>query len=145
MKTKHRTKDLDQIYNDKQPENINRCINEATKIDEDKPALGQNFCMPCDKYFCDEKALQAHLKQKPHKRRMKALETEPHSQEIADWAAGVASRKRNREMISSVPHKKKATYDDAQVSMAYSEAPNRGEPNLEQTEDEYEQSYLAVD
>nr|CDS30163.2 zinc finger C2H2 type [Hymenolepis microstoma] len=111
-----------------------RCIKEATKIDEDKPALGQYFCLPCDKYFCDEKALQTHLKQKPHKRRLKALETEPHSQEIADWAAGVGSRKRKRETTPSIAHKLRALCEDPQIA----ESLNRGEISLDE-------SYLAVD
>ncbi|VDL57643.1 unnamed protein product [Hymenolepis diminuta] len=147
MKIKYRTRDLDQIYEDKQPENINRRIEEATKIDEDKPALGQNYCLPCDKYFCEEKALQAHLKQKPHKRRLKALETEPHSQQIADWAAGVGPRKRKREETPT--RSDKIVLEDPQHSTVRV-GPRKGREmhplDLEQMDTVHEeQSYLAVD
>ncbi|KAM3187682.1 hypothetical protein ACTXT7_001795 [Hymenolepis weldensis] len=141
MKIKYRTRDLDQIYKDKQPENINRRIKEATEIDEDKPALGQNYCLPCDKYFCEEKALQAHLKQKPHKRRLKALETEPHSQQIADWAAGVGPRKRKREETPTRPDKMEVVPEDPQHS---TKRRGTNPPGLEQIETVHEeQSYLA--
>ncbi|EUB65058.1 putative zinc finger protein [Echinococcus granulosus] len=93
LKTKYRKRDLDQIYEDLKPENASKRLREATEIDEEKPALGQHYCLSCGKYFCDKSALETHTKGKPHKRRMRNLESEPHCQEIADWAAGVGSRK----------------------------------------------------
>lgn len=43
------------------------------------------------RYFIDDKALKAHFKTKPHKRRIKALETEPYTQDEANRAAGMGS------------------------------------------------------
>lgn len=80
LKTRNRKRDIDQIYEDSKPENTSKKVQEATVLDEDKPALGQYYCLPCDKYFCDGSTLEVHKKQKPHKRRLKALEEEPHSQ-----------------------------------------------------------------
>ncbi|CDS40210.1 zinc finger C2H2 type [Echinococcus multilocularis] len=93
LKTKYRKRDLDQVYEDLKPENASKRLREATEIDEEKPALGQHYCLSCGKYFCNMSALETHKKGKPHKRRMRNLESEPHCQEIADWAAGVGSRK----------------------------------------------------
>uniref|UniRef100_A0A183TCQ8 C2H2-type domain-containing protein n=1 Tax=Schistocephalus solidus TaxID=70667 RepID=A0A183TCQ8_SCHSO len=52
--------------------------------------------LPCNLYFCNESALIDHRRRKPHKRRLKALQEEPHKQEDADWAAGVFPNKRLR-------------------------------------------------
>ncbi|KAL7062561.1 hypothetical protein AAHC03_01503 [Spirometra sp. Aus1] len=96
LKTKNRRRDMDQICADKLPNNIDKRIAEATQPDEDKPALGQYFCLTCDLYFCNASALSDHQRRKPHKRRLKALQEEPHTQEDADWAAGVFPTKRFR-------------------------------------------------
>ncbi|VDM33220.1 unnamed protein product [Hydatigera taeniaeformis] len=88
LKLKYRRRDLDQIYEDQKPENISKRLRVATEIDEEKPALGQIYCLSCDKYFCDVPSLKAHEKGKPHKRRVKDLSVEPHTQDVADWAAG---------------------------------------------------------
>ncbi|KAL5961875.1 hypothetical protein TSMEX_010188 [Taenia solium] len=93
LKVKYRRRDLDQIHEDLKPENVSKRLRMATEIDAEKPALGQHYCLPCDKYFCNRLALEAHEKEKPHKRRMRSLKTEPHSQDIADWAAGVGPHK----------------------------------------------------
>ncbi|VDD84570.1 unnamed protein product [Mesocestoides corti] len=73
LKSKYRQSDIDQIFENKKPENVAKYLQEATKVDEDKPALGQHYCLPCDKYFCSAGALEVHNKQKPHKRRLKIL------------------------------------------------------------------------
>ncbi|VDQ08220.1 unnamed protein product [Trichobilharzia regenti] len=55
-------------------------MNEAMEPDEDRPGLGQFFCIFCDKYFIDQETLDLHKKQKPHKRRLKSLNEPPHTQ-----------------------------------------------------------------
>lgn len=69
QKTKRRTKDVDQIYTEMEPQNIERTKREATKWDEDKPGLGQFYCISCAKYFINSDAMDAHVKTKPHKKR----------------------------------------------------------------------------
>ncbi|CAH8855862.1 unnamed protein product [Trichobilharzia szidati] len=88
-KTKNRTRDIDQISTDLKEENITKRLNEAMEPDEDRPGLGQFFCIFCDKYFIDQETLDLHKKQKPHKRRLKSLNEPPHTQEDADYAAGI--------------------------------------------------------
>lgn len=80
LKVKYRQRDLDQIHEDLRPGNIHKRLRMATEIDTERPALGQHYCLPCDKYFCDKPALEAHEKGKPHKRRVRSLRLEPHSQ-----------------------------------------------------------------
>nr|CAX74212.1 Bud site selection protein 20 [Schistosoma japonicum] len=88
-KVKNRTRDIDQISNDLKEENVAKRVNEATELDEDKPGLGQFFCIFCDKYFIDQITLDLHKKQKPHKRRLKSLDEPVHTQDDADYAAGI--------------------------------------------------------
>ncbi|CAH8582874.1 unnamed protein product [Schistosoma bovis] len=88
-KVKNRTRDIDQISSDLKEENFAKRVIEATEPDEDKPGLGQFFCIFCDKYFIDQITLDLHKKQKPHKRRLKSLDEPPHTQEDADLAAGI--------------------------------------------------------
>ena len=86
-KTKRRTRDLDQIYDDlASKENIQRLLNQP--LDETKPGLGQHYCIHCAKYFETRAALRTHLKSKVHKRRVKDLKGVPYTQEVADAAAG---------------------------------------------------------
>ncbi|CAL1527197.1 unnamed protein product [Lymnaea stagnalis] len=86
-RTRHRTRDLDQIHGDlKSPDSLLK-----QEVDLDKPGAAQFYCLTCAKYFINDKALTDHFKSKPHKRRMKALETEPYTQEEADRAGGMGS------------------------------------------------------
>ena len=43
------------------------------------------------RYFIDQDAMKRHFKTKVHKRRLKALETEPHSIEESERAAGIGN------------------------------------------------------
>lgn len=86
-RTKRRTRDLDLIHDDmKSPDSL---LNQA--VDLDKPGAAQFYCLTCSKYCIDQRALSDHFKSKPHKRRLKALEVEPYTQEEADRAAGMGS------------------------------------------------------
>jgi len=90
-RTKRRTKDLDQIDQDIQPENAEKLVNQD--VDLDKPGSAQFYCIHCARYFINDPALQDHFKTKVHKRRLKALELEPYSIEESERAAGLGSFK----------------------------------------------------
>lgn len=66
--TKRRRRDIDQVQDDLRKEE-----EKGKKIefehDEDLPGLGQFYCTPCARHFCDEKTLLDHEKSKVHKRR----------------------------------------------------------------------------
>merc|ERR1712098_539165 len=61
------------------------------EVDYDKTGLGQFYCVHCAKDFMDTNAFKAHIKSKPHKRRLHALKTEPYTIEEAERAAGMGS------------------------------------------------------
>ncbi|EEC10257.1 zinc finger protein 593 [Ixodes scapularis] len=86
-KTKHRAKDLDQIHVDMVPDNAEKLLNQ--EVDYDLPGDAQFYCLHCSRYFIDKNSLNDHLKSKNHKRRLKALEEDPYSQEEAEAAAGM--------------------------------------------------------
>ncbi|KAK7497433.1 hypothetical protein BaRGS_00011275 [Batillaria attramentaria] len=86
---KRKTKDLDQIQEDMSPTKSQRLLNQ--EVDLDKPGAAQHYCLHCAKYFISTAALKEHFRGKPHKRRMKALETEAYTQDEAERAAGMGS------------------------------------------------------
>jgi bud site selection protein 20 len=77
IKTKRFTRDIDQVYEDIQPDNI--CKFDNPDIDEALPGLGQYYCITCAKHFTDHKSLLAHKTTKFHKRMVKTLKVEPHN------------------------------------------------------------------
>ncbi|GMM34545.1 Bud20 protein [Saccharomycopsis crataegensis] len=87
FKTKRRVKNIDQVYGDlSTPESINQLKNQP--LQEDKPGLGQHYCVECAKYFQNSTALASHRKGKVHKRRLKLIKEGPYTQLEADAAAG---------------------------------------------------------
>jgi len=70
-RTKRRTKDLDQIDTDLTVGKVEKFLNQT--VDYDKTGLGQFYCVHCSKDFIDGNAFKAHIKSKPHKRRLHAL------------------------------------------------------------------------
>jgi bud site selection protein 20 len=88
-KTKRYTRGIDQIFGDdmKDDKSIQNLLNQP--IDENKPGLGQYYCIPCSKYFETEVAKTSHAKTKIHKRRVKLIKQGPYTQEEADAAAGL--------------------------------------------------------
>ena len=69
-KTKRRIRDLDLIYGDlSSKESIAKLKNQP--IQEDKPGLGQHFCVECCKYYESDNALVSHTRSKVHKRRLR--------------------------------------------------------------------------
>ncbi|XP_050517193.1 zinc finger protein 593 homolog [Diabrotica virgifera virgifera] len=103
-RTKRRTKDLDQIDEDIKPENTEKLLNQD--IDFDKPGSAQHYCIHCARYFISDSALQDHFKTKVHKRRLKALETEPYTIEDSERAAGLGNWKTpSKRKIETQPNK----------------------------------------
>jgi len=113
-RTKRRTKDLDQIDKDLEPQTAEKLLNQ--EVDYEKPGLAQFYCVHCAKHFIDGNAFNEHAKGKPHKRRMKALETEPYSIEESERAAGMGSyvqpKKRKIETMLPESVKNEETIDD---------------------------------
>ncbi|KAG9243868.1 hypothetical protein BJ878DRAFT_422671, partial [Calycina marina] len=80
-------RDLDQIHADlRSPKHLAEHTN--TKAAEDLPGLGQFYCVECAKWFETDKSLVTHRKGSNHKRRLKALKTEPYTQREAEAATG---------------------------------------------------------
>ncbi|XP_054714045.1 zinc finger protein 593-like [Uloborus diversus] len=89
LKMRKRTRDLDEIDVDMRPENAKQLLNQ--KIDVDVPGCAQYYCIHCARYFIDNHAMKEHFRSKVHKRRLKALETEPYTQKEAEAAAGIGN------------------------------------------------------
>lgn len=90
IKTKRRTRDYDQVRADiDSPKHLTQY--KATKDAEDLPGLGKHYCVECSKWFESEYNLVAHTKGKNHKRRLRLLREEPHSQKIAEAAVGLST------------------------------------------------------
>ncbi|KAK0517224.1 hypothetical protein JMJ35_000379 [Cladonia borealis] len=88
IKTKRRTRDLDQVHADlKSSKHLAQ--HKAAKPAEDLPGLGRYYCVECAKWFEGENSLVQHRKGKNHKRRIRALRAEPYTQKEADAAVGL--------------------------------------------------------
>ena len=69
--------------------------------------LHEQINTPClRKHFINTKAFNDHIKSKPHKRRLKALELEPYTIEESERAAGMGSyvNPRKRKMETHIPN-----------------------------------------
>ncbi|XP_031838676.1 zinc finger protein 593 homolog [Nomia melanderi] len=101
-RTKRRTKDLDEIDEDLKDKNIKNLLNQ--EVDLDKPGAGQHYCVHCARHFINNTALLDHFTTKVHKRRLKALESEPYSIEESERAAGkgnyIAPKKRKIDTVT---------------------------------------------
>ena len=90
IKTKRLTRGLDQVQADlANPKHLTRF--KSTKAAEDLPGLGEFYCIECAKWFEGEHNLAGHRKGKNHKRRVKELKAEAHSQKAADAAVGLST------------------------------------------------------
>lgn len=102
-RVRNRRRDLDQIDDDLQTRSA-QLINQ--NVDLNKPGFAQFYCVHCAKYFIDDTAMQAHFRTKVHKRRLKALETEPYSIEESERAAGRGSfQKAKKRVMETQPSK----------------------------------------
>jgi len=88
-RTKRRTKDLDQIHVDIQPQNAAKL--KSQELDVDLPGAGQYYCIQCARYFVDDKSLKDHIKSRVHKKKVKMLKEVPYTPEEAVRAAGMGS------------------------------------------------------
>merc|ERR1712170_137569 len=85
------------------PNNAEKLLSQP--VDLDKPGLAQYYCVHCAKHFINETAFRDHIKGKPHKRRLHALETEPYTIEESERAAGMGSYRQpqKRKMETMIP------------------------------------------
>lgn len=91
----------DIVQKELKPENIARVVAEKTKLDEDKPGLGQYYCLSCAKYCISQRALDDHNESKKHKRRLKMLvTTKPYSH--AEALAGSGKGATDNGQVSGV-------------------------------------------
>ncbi|KAI9634451.1 uncharacterized protein MKK02DRAFT_28192 [Dioszegia hungarica] len=96
-RTRVRTKDLDQIQDDLRMSN--RVKLESQPIDEDKPGLGQHYCVECAKYYETDLAVKNHLKSKVHKRRLKELRDPAYTVAESKAGQGVDNKQRGVEEV----------------------------------------------
>ncbi|KAK4293846.1 hypothetical protein Pmani_033486 [Petrolisthes manimaculis] len=80
---------MDEIDEDMKDDNAPKLLHQ--EVNDDLPGQGQNYCLHCARYFISMAALKGHFRTKSHKRRLKNLELEPHTQADADRAAGRGS------------------------------------------------------
>ena len=80
--------DLDQVKADlKSPRHLAQ--HKESKAAEDLPGLGHFYCVECAQYYSDSHNLNEHRRGKNHKRRVKRLKEEAHSQGLAEAAVGL--------------------------------------------------------
>ncbi len=88
LRTKRRTRDIDQVHSDlQQPEHS---LREAI-LDPDLPGGGHFYCISCARHFITRVAMETHVKSKGHKQRVKTLKDTPYSHKEAHRAAGLLS------------------------------------------------------
>lgn len=118
-KTKRRTRDLDLIYNDlSTKESIHKLKNQP--IDENKPGLGQYYCIECAHYYETQPSLDRHTKGKPHKRRCKELSVKPYTNLESEAATGLNMNK----FIESVENYKKLEQYKKENEVEFNELKN---------------------
>lgn len=74
-KTRRKIRDIDQIKADLASAKHLGQFKDAKTTDE-LPDLGRNYCIECAKWFDTNAALAAHIRGKPHKRRLKQVREE---------------------------------------------------------------------
>ncbi|XP_033125123.1 zinc finger protein 593-like [Anneissia japonica] len=112
-RTRRKTKDLDQIHEDLELNNKEKLLHQT--IDYDKPGSGQFYCLTCARYFISKNALHEHFRTKLHKRRLKALQTEPYTEKEAEAAAGMGSYHPRKQM--NIKSQEKGTDESSDTKM----------------------------
>ncbi|UKZ76037.1 hypothetical protein TrVFT333_003733 [Trichoderma virens FT-333] len=74
-KTRRKTRDVDQIISDLRSQK-HLAQYKDTKLTQDLPGLGKNYCVTCSRWFDTPITLATHERGKPHKRRLKQLREE---------------------------------------------------------------------
>lgn len=77
QKTRNYRRDLDQIWEDVQPENAEKVLTDVQA--EDVPGLGKFYCISCARHFINKHAYEEHVKTKFHKRGLKRLQEKPYT------------------------------------------------------------------
>ncbi len=87
-RTRARTRDMDNIFDDMQKENYVKLTNQ--EFNPDVPGSAQHYCVECARYFLSRETLADHCRTKQHKKRVKVLQTETaYTQKDAELAAGL--------------------------------------------------------
>ncbi|PYH94709.1 hypothetical protein BO71DRAFT_398649 [Aspergillus ellipticus CBS 707.79] len=90
IKTKRMTRGYDQVRADiASSKHLSQY--KASKDAEDLPGLGKHYCVECSKWFESDFNLVAHRKGKNHKKRVRILREEAHSQKAAEAAVGLGT------------------------------------------------------
>ncbi|BCR83122.1 putative C2H2 finger domain protein [Aspergillus chevalieri] len=101
VKTKRLTRGYDQVREDlESPKHLAQY--KATKDADDLPGLGKHYCVECAKWFESEYNLVAHTKGKNHKRRLRLLREDPHTQKMAEAAVGLGTDNGKRPQESEI-------------------------------------------
>ncbi|KAL7304103.1 hypothetical protein TKK_0003563 [Trichogramma kaykai] len=104
---KRRKRDLDEINEDLKDKNVDKLLNQ--EVDYDLPGAAQHYCVTCARHFIHRQAILDHYKTKVHKRRLKALETEPYTVKDAEAAAGLGTFKQpQKRKIETVDKEERA-------------------------------------
>lgn len=116
-KTKRRTRDLDLVYKDLATKELILSLKNQP-LDENKPGLGQYYCIECAKYFESQPTLDRHKKGKVHKRRLKDLSLMPYTSLESQAASGVNVQKffesvEQYKKLEQYKKDHKAEYDEA--------------------------------
>lgn len=69
IRTRRRTRDLDQIQDDIAKQQENPTLADRP-VDLELPGLGQHYCIQCARHFIDQHTLDEHTKSKVHKKRL---------------------------------------------------------------------------
>jgi len=82
--TKRRKKGVDEVHEDlHRSQNMLKIRTRAPDLD--LPALGEFYCVACAKYFVSNDVMEKHTQTKPHKRRVKRLNSEvPYGLDLKD-------------------------------------------------------------
>ena len=96
VKTKRLSRGLDQVQADLASDR-HLTLYKSTKAAEDLPALGEFYCVECSKWFEQEHNLAGHRKGQAHRKRMKELKSEAHTQEMADKVVGLGRDGKKKE------------------------------------------------
>lgn len=133
-RVRNRRRDLDQIDDDLQTRSA-QLINQ--NVDLDKPGFAQFYCVHCAKYFIDDTAMQAHFRTKVHKRRLKALETEPYSIEESERAAGRGSFQKAKKRVMETQPSKEEVIAGKRIKVEV--VPEEAEQSVAMEDDDEEQ------
>eukprot|EP01092_Planopodium_desertum_P002788 TRINITY_DN1439_c0_g1_i1.p1 TRINITY_DN1439_c0_g1~~TRINITY_DN1439_c0_g1_i1.p1 ORF type:complete len:163 (+),score=2.51 TRINITY_DN1439_c0_g1_i1:39-491(+) len=121
-KTRRRTRDLDQLFDDL---HSSKRKEQLTEINPDLPGLGQHYCVSCGRYFIGEEVLKEHFKTKAHKQMLKKLKKEPYRgpEERIDKGKSVRVREKKPDLSIMTPVSREAAELVASLSINTKEEP----------------------